>query len=65
VLFCFFGMKNKGSFMVPAYKFVILSERSVSKDLRTDFLLYSNDGAKIPRLILLARDDRCLREVQQ
>jgi len=51
--------------MVPAYKFVILSERSESKDLCIDFLLCSNDGTKISRLILLTRADRCLREFAQ
>lgn len=39
-------------------KIVILSKRSASKDLRTEYLLSSYGSAKILRLALLAQDDR-------
>ena len=55
---------DKELFSAPIYKFVILSEHSESKDLRTDFLLRSDDSAKLPRFVSLTRDDRLLGSLE-
>ena len=47
--------------LTKTYNPVILSKRSASKDLRTEYLLGRFTGAKIPRLTVFARDDRVVR----